>query len=83
MLYSDGVHLISDLGIEDLHEACKSMGIKRCWFHASKTFPHYDIPKRRRDGFFVEFQSVRRVTSREIIDILKVSKDRRGWYEES
>jgi len=25
----------------------QDLGIKRCWFHASKSHPHYDIPKKR------------------------------------
>jgi len=52
MLYSDGVHLVSDEGIQDLHDFAQRLGIKRCWFHASKRgLDHYDIPKRLRKDF--------------------------------
>lgn len=70
MLYSDGVHLVSDLGTGDLHRQCSRMGIKRCWFHRSERFPHYDIPKRRREGFFQAHPDVKYVNSRQIVALL-------------
>ena len=33
--------------IDNLHRMAKDLGIKRCWFHSSSRYPHYDIPKRR------------------------------------
>jgi hypothetical protein len=33
--------------VDHLHLMARDLGVKRCWFHASSTFPHYDIPKRR------------------------------------
>lgn len=45
-----------------------ALGIKRCWFHASASYPHYDIPKLR----------IAEITSRcELVDgrtILRVVK---------
>ena len=32
---------------ENLHTMASDLGIKRCWYHADKLYPHYDIPKRR------------------------------------
>lgn len=32
--------------VEGLHVMAQALGIKRCWFHASR-HPHYDIPKLR------------------------------------
>jgi hypothetical protein len=32
---------------ENLHRMAQMLGIKRCWFHSSTKYPHYDIPKRR------------------------------------
>lgn len=76
MIYSDGIHLISDQGTSHLHEYCKTIGIKRCWFHSSKKFPHYDIPKLKRESFFSQNPDVIRVSSREIVTILKgIKKD--------
>lgn len=33
--------------VENLHLMAQDLGIKRCWFHARATYPHYDMPKRR------------------------------------
>lgn len=72
MIYSDGVHLISGISLQHLHDYCASIGIKRCWFHTG-SFKHYDIPKRMRVAFFIRFPDVKQVSSREIIAILKSS----------
>jgi hypothetical protein len=72
-IYCDGVHLISDVSIKDLHAQAALLGLKRHWFHASSRFPHYDLPKKVRhsDQWFLDHPEVKRVTSREIYDILK------------
>lgn len=33
--------------VENLHAMAFNLGIKRCWFHARASYPHYDVPKRR------------------------------------
>jgi len=33
--------------VENLHQMARDLQIKRCWYHSSSHFPHYDIPKRR------------------------------------
>lgn len=44
----DARHLICvPYSVKGLHEMATALGIKRCWFHSSSRFPHYDIPKRR------------------------------------
>lgn len=47
--YCDAMrHLVcSPYSVEALHDMAKDLGIARCWYHASKDHPHYDIPKRR------------------------------------
>lgn len=41
-------HLVCyPFSIDNLHRMAADLGIKRCWFHAHKKHPHYDIPKRR------------------------------------
>jgi hypothetical protein len=70
-LFSDGIHLISNLGINHLHEYCQSIGIKHCWYHSSSKFKHYDIPKLKRATFFLIHPEVKKVSSREIVKILK------------
>lgn len=71
MLYSDGIHLISSVSLDELHLFCKKIGIKRCWFHNSKNKPHYDIPKKKRLTFFELNPEVVKASSREIVKILK------------
>ena len=70
MIYSDGIHLISNESLEELHSFCEEIEIKPCWFHTGSSFPHYDIPKRRRETIF-EDPRIQRVTPREIVALLK------------
>lgn len=43
MLYTDRTHLVADT-LTELHEFCKSVGIKRCWYEGyRKRHPHYDL----------------------------------------
>lgn len=48
--YTDGKrHLIcKPFSIENLHLMAEKLDINRCWFHTGK-FPHYDIPKLRKE----------------------------------
>lgn len=44
MLFTDKIHLVSDVSIEELHAFAKKIGLKRCWFHGvKKGHPHYDL----------------------------------------
>ena len=62
-------HLICvPYSIENLHEMARQLGIKRCWYHGSAKYPHYDIPKRR----VQEIQARCTVVSaREILRLIK------------
>ena len=80
MIYSDGVHVVSDVSLEDLHEQMKLIGIKRCWYHSSSKHKHYDIPKKRRgDAFFVNHPEVKKVDAIEIVRICKEVASREGF----
>jgi hypothetical protein len=64
MILTDGVHLISDYSVDELHRFAVSIGLKRKWFQDHR-IPHYDIK-----GQMVE--AVRRrgicfITTRELI----------------
>lgn len=72
MIFTDGVHLISDTSLEELHAYAASVGIKRCWYHSSSTWPHYDIPKRRRATFAAE-NNVPLISPEEIVNKLKAA----------
>ena len=44
MIYTDGIHLITDSNIEELHEFASKIGLQRAWFqNKNKNHPHYDI----------------------------------------
>lgn len=56
--------------VENLHRMAADLGVKRCWFHAGASYPHYDIPKRR----VAEIQKrCKVVTTREILEIVKTA----------
>lgn len=73
MIYSDGIHIVSDVGVADLHAFAAEMGIARGWFHARSRFPHYDVPFYERDTFFADYPEVQQVSSKEIVRILRRS----------
>lgn len=54
--------------IENLHIMAKELNIKKCWFHSSAKYKHYDIPKKR----IQEIQSKCNIVSEK--DILKIIK---------
>jgi hypothetical protein len=47
MIYTDGVHLVSDESEEELHEFAQRIGCKRQWFEHSiginPKHPHYNV----------------------------------------
>jgi hypothetical protein len=51
MIYCDGVHVVSDTSLQELHDWAVSVGIGLHWFHNSR-IKHYDIPVRRRGEIF-------------------------------
>lgn len=72
-IFSDGVHLVSKLGTNHLHKYCRKIKIHFCWFHKGRR-EHYDIPKMRRLEFFKKHPEVTKVSSKEIVRILKSIK---------
>lgn len=44
-IYFDGVHLVSDSSIQELHEFAERLGLKRHWFQNKRRRlrPHYDV----------------------------------------
>jgi len=41
-IYFDGIHLLSDESLNELHAFAQRVGLKRVWFQA-KRIPHYDV----------------------------------------
>lgn len=66
MIFSDGIHIVSDDSLQELHDFCHRIGIKSCWFHKGSKHPHYDIPKKMREHFF-EATRLTKVSPREIV----------------
>lgn len=50
MILTDGVHLVSDTSLEELHAFAAKIGLKRCWFSnkRGKRLPHYDLTTARK-----------------------------------
>lgn len=65
----DERHLVCvPYSIANLHRMAADLGLKKCWYHASAKYQHYDIPKRR----IAEIQARCTVVSpREILRIVK------------
>ena len=51
MIFTDGIHVISDDGPFELAIWAEENGIGKHFFHRGK-WPHYDIPKKRRNEKF-------------------------------
>lgn len=45
MIYTDGIHLISDESTQELHKFAHEITVSKCWFHnrRGKGRPHYDL----------------------------------------
>lgn len=71
MIYTDGIHLISDVSLDELHEWCATQEIGRHFYHPGR-WPHYDIPKRRREEKFpAEY-----TTTRKLLNIMRGTPSR-------
>ncbi len=68
MILTDGLHLVSDRSIEELHRFAGNLGLKRSWFQpgGARKIPHYDLTTRnavRR----AQVNGAVRVAAREIV----------------
>lgn len=72
MIYTDGVHIISDAGVQELHWFAERVGIGRWWFEnrRDKNHPHYDRPRHVPTNKLV-IKGARYATTRHIVEILK------------
>ena len=69
----DQRHLVCvPYSVENLHVMAETLDIKRCWFHASATFKHYDIPKRRIAEITAKCTLV---STRDILTIIKAGSE--------
>lgn len=42
MVFTDGIHLMSD-NLDELHEFAKRIGLQTRWFQSNPRHPHYDL----------------------------------------
>ena len=69
MIFTDGIHLVSDNSLDELHEFAQKIGLKRKWFQ-DKRLPHYDITSKR--IFKISLDNGAKITtSRDIVKIIK------------
>ena len=70
MIYTDGVHLITDGDLSELHEFAQRIGLKREWFQNKNIkHPHYDIWGEIKERALENGAEV--VSSKEIVRILR------------
>jgi hypothetical protein len=70
MIYTDGVHLITDGDLSELHEFAQKIGLKREWFQNKNIkHPHYDILGEIKERALENGAKV--VSSKEIVRILR------------
>ena len=74
MIYTDGIHLISDTSQKDLHEFAQKIGLKVEWYQEHPRHPHYDITTKRmlRKALCAGAEVI---TSR---DIVRIQRNTRG-----
>jgi len=81
MILTDGVHIVSDTSMVELHEFARSVGLKRHWFHYGSRHPHYDIfgaLAMRAADLGIEF-----VTSRQLVKRCVRPVKIRAWQQKA
>jgi hypothetical protein len=53
MIITDGIHLVSDSNLAELHAFASLVGIHRRYFDSNPKHPHYDILPRKRYQFLL------------------------------
>ena len=70
-IYTDGVHLVSDSSLAELHAFAQRMGLKREWFQDKSPgtpgyHPHYDLTTKRA-ALRAEANGAQAVSPREVV----------------
>lgn len=77
MIYTDGVHLVGTT-VKELHEFCKAVDIKRCWFEGMrKGHPHYDLNKTNWNKIILAGVTVEMVSPKKLLQHAKSSASTR------
>lgn len=72
MVYTDGIHIISDSGVQELHWFAERVGIGRWWFEKDKSY--YGLPKELTTNDLI-IKGAKYATTRHIQRILKIKPD--------
>ncbi len=65
MILTDGVHLVSDQSLDELHAFASLIRLKRRWFQGHR-LPHYDVMAKWRQEWVIGMGAAV-VTSRELV----------------
>jgi hypothetical protein len=82
LIYTDGVHLIDDGNIEELHDfAVNNLGFKREWFqdNSPPQHPHYDLTTARAKKRAIEAGAIYVKDIRQFVEILKQRPAYQQW----
>lgn len=69
MIYTDGVHLITDGDPGELHRFARAIGLKRKWYQDNPRHPHYDLTSPRMVHKAVK-SGAKQVDRRELVRII-------------
>lgn len=78
-LYTDGVYLVSDRSIAELHQFAERVGLRRNRYHGErKGHPHYDLPR----GWFPSIlqAGVSPADRRDLVRALRRLNNRLGFH---
>lgn len=64
MILTDGVHLVSDQSLDELHRFASLIGLTRRWYQ--KRRPHYDVTAKWRQEWAIGMGAIR-VSPRELV----------------
>lgn len=69
-IYTDGIHMVSNESLNELHAFAEKIGLKRHWFEGlRKGHPHYDLMKSKKQLAIDNGAIV--VNSKEIVKICR------------
>jgi len=66
MIITDGVHLTSTIGEDELHKFARGMGLKREWYQDKNRTEHYDLTTKRAARRAIK-NGAKLVTGREMV----------------
>jgi len=82
VILTDGVHLISDKSLGELHAFAFDVGLKKCWFQGGKRrHPHYDLTTKRKVETAISW-GAKLVTVEELVKASLARRKKDGLFSE-